>query len=121
MGTYDDMDPQQRAIKLKARGTALGGDRGQAQQWMMMAEVLKAAEAERVVELERQQRMDERGMTGDFEGSVVGTWVRLNQDGSGLVRYRNKEYITKPLGFASIFRNTPVELTYLNGIYYSKY
>lgn len=58
---------------------------------------------------------------GDFEGSVTGYWVKIGDSGEGVVSYNNKEYITKPIGFISIPKGTEVELSYANGIYYSKF
>lgn len=58
---------------------------------------------------------------GDFEGSVTGYWVKIGDSGEGVVSYNNKEYTTKPIGFISIPKGTEVELSYANGIYYSKF
>lgn len=58
---------------------------------------------------------------GDFEGSVTGYWIKIGDSGEGVVSYNNKEYITKPIGFISIPKGTEVELSYANGIYYSKF
>ena len=52
---------------------------------------------------------------------MTGSWVRLGDSGEGVVRYNNKEYVTKPLGFISIPRGQEVELSYANGVYYSKF
>ena len=57
----------------------------------------------------------------DFKGSVTGYWVRLDESGAGVVSYNNKEYVTKPIGFVSIPSGLEVELSYANGVYYSKY
>jgi hypothetical protein len=58
---------------------------------------------------------------GDFEGSVTAYWVRLAENGAGVVRYNNKEYVTKPIGFTSIPAGHQVELSHANGIYYSNW
>lgn len=58
---------------------------------------------------------------GDFSGSVTGTWVKLGDYGEGLVNYKAKTYATQPIGFTSIPKGTEVELSYANGIYYSKF
>lgn len=61
-------------------------------------------------------------LKGDFEGSVTGIWQRFDSStGGGVVSYQNKEYLTKPLGFTALKAGTPVELTHVNGIYYSKF
>jgi hypothetical protein len=60
--------------------------------------------------------------TGDFKGaSVQGKFLKWNYDGSVIVEYNNKNYKTKPLGFTAIPKGTTVELTYVSGIYYSKW
>lgn len=58
---------------------------------------------------------------GDFKGSVTGKWVQLAPNGSGVVEYNSKLYYTKPIGFTSIPAGTAVELTFANGVYYSKW
>lgn len=58
---------------------------------------------------------------GDFEGSVTATWIKLREDGAGMCRYRGKIYATKPLGYVSIQAGTRVEMSYADGIYYSRY
>ena len=58
---------------------------------------------------------------GDFEGSVTGTWVKLDLDGTGLVSYNNKTYKTRVLGIASVPAGTYVELSHADGVYYSKF
>jgi hypothetical protein len=65
----------------------------------------------------------ERGaqIKGDFEGSVSGYWVRLDETGAGIVLYNDKEYKTKRVGFTSIPAGTAVELSFGNGIYYSNW
>ena len=85
----------------------------------LIEQLQRISNAERVVELER--RASDVTIRGDFEGSVTGTWSRLGANGEGVVRYNNKEYITKPLGFISIPAGFEVELSYANGVYYSKY
>jgi len=58
---------------------------------------------------------------GDFEGSVTGYWVRMDASGAGIVSYQRKEYVCEPIGFVSLPKNTPVELTFAHGIYYAKF
>jgi len=58
---------------------------------------------------------------GDFEGSVTGYWKKLGSRGEGIVSYQDKEYVSKPIGFVSLPAGTEVELSYANGIYYSKF
>lgn len=75
-------------------------------------------EAERLVKQEQPKNPNEKG---DFEGSVVGTWQRLNSKGLGVVVYGNKEYKTIPLGTRSITRGTKVQLNFTEGVYYSNW
>lgn len=75
--------------------------------------------AERMLKVEKLLK----GITieGDFEGSVTGYWVKLDKNGAGIVSYKNKEYVTKPIGFTSLPAGSEVELSHANGIYYSKF
>ena len=54
-------------------------------------------EVNRMFDLERVQKKEY--IEGDFEGSVTGTWIRRNQNGSGVVEYNGKNYITPAFGF----------------------
>ena len=75
--------------------------------------------ADRVADVER--RFTQKGVKGDFEGSVTGYWVRLREDGAGVVSYNNKQYVTKPIGFTSLPSGQAVELSHANGVYYSSW
>ncbi len=87
---------------------------------MAMQDRLKAiSDSNRIAEL--QFRASDTTIQGDFVGSVPGSWVRLGGLGEGIVKYNNKEYITKPIGFVSIPSGTDVELSFANGLYYSKF
>lgn len=86
---------------------------------MVLATLLQVSTANRIVDLE--YRASDVTIQGDFVGSVTGSWVKLGERGEGVVSYNNKNYITKPIGFASIPAGTEVELSYANGIYYSKF
>jgi hypothetical protein len=81
--------------------------------------LLNINQADRLAELDR--RSSGQLIVGDFDGSVTGVWVQLAENGAGIVSYRNKNYTTKPLGFTSIQAGKEVELSYANGIYYSKW
>lgn len=85
----------------------------------MIQELAQYQTRERITELER--RAKSSIIKGDFEGSVTGSWVKLSEDGGGTVKYNDKKYTTVPIGFVSLPRGTAVELTYANGIYYSKF
>jgi len=75
--------------------------------------------AERLVAVER--RDSGRTVEGDFEGSVTGYWVRLDESGAGVVTFNRKEYMTETIGFVSLPKGTVVELSYADGKYFSKY
>ena len=74
----------------------------------------------RVNELERRVRVA-RGPEGDFDGTVTGYWVKLDQNSGGVVEYNGKRYVTKPLGWTAIRPGTPVRLSSASGIYYSNW
>ena len=75
--------------------------------------------ANRFVDLEF--RASETSVAGDFVGSVTASWVLLGEYGEGIVTYNNKRYVTKSLGRSSIPAGTEVELSFANGVYYSKF
>lgn len=85
----------------------------------MLRSLIELSRANRFIELERRQK--NVLIEGDFEGSVTGHWVKLGEMGEGIVSYNNKRYVTKPIGFISVPAGTEVELSFANGIYYSKY
>jgi hypothetical protein len=79
--------------------------------------LINISNANRVVDLDRRQ--NEPIIRGDFKGSVVGSWVKLDDNGSGVVMYNKKQYTTRPVGFTSITAGTPVILTHADGVYFS--
>lgn len=85
----------------------------------LLDELLETSYANRVVDLERRETKEL--IEGDFEGSVTGKWVKLDNSGAGIVEYKSKQYTTQPLGFTSAPAGTMVELTFANGLYYSKW
>ena len=85
----------------------------------LLDDLRQISEANRVIDIERRQ--SNAGIEGDFEGSVTAHWVRYDSQGSGIVTYNNKQYVTKPLGNHSIPAGTEVELSHADGIYYSKF
>lgn len=85
----------------------------------LLDELLQTSQAERLADLERLAR--DQVVTGDFDGSVTGKWVKLDDTGAGIVEYNSKQYTTKPIGFTSVPAGTAVEMTFANGIYYSKW
>lgn len=81
--------------------------------------LINTSNANRLLDLE--YRNSDTTIRGDFVGSVTGFWVRLGESGEGVVRYNDKNYVTRPIGFISIPGGSEVELSYANGIYYSKF
>jgi hypothetical protein len=81
--------------------------------------LFKISQANRIVDLDR--RENEPVVRGDFKGSVMGSWKKLADNGSGIVEYNKKEYVTRPVGFTSIPAGTPVMLTHANGVYFSNW
>jgi len=85
----------------------------------LLQTLLETSQNQRLDEIERRQ--EGVVIAGDFEGNVTGYWVKLSESGAGIVSYKNKEYVTKPIGFTSIPSGVEVELSYANGVYYSKF
>lgn len=85
----------------------------------LLQDTLNTATTARIIELER--RAQGSSPLGDFDGSVTGYWVELDQNGVGIVEYKGKRYKTRSIGFISLPRSSEVELTYANGVYYSKF
>ena len=85
----------------------------------MIARANELREAARMVELER--RGEDEVVRGDFAGIVIGSWVSLRDDGTGLCSYKDREYVTSPLGTKSIRKGEKVELFFSDGVYYSKW
>lgn len=81
--------------------------------------LVQISTTDRLVDLER--RSSGVSIQGDFVGSVTGFWVKLGENGEGIVKFNNKEYVTNPIGFISIPGGSEVELSYANGVYYSKF
>lgn len=85
----------------------------------LLSNSMQVSRSNRVLSLENQRRGSY--ISGDFEGSVTATWVKIDTFGEGIVSYRNKHYITKTIGFVSLPRGTRVKLSHSNGIYYSSF
>ena len=86
----------------------------------LLNELLDTSRRDRIDHLE-ERVVDGNQLKGDFEGSVTGIWKKFHETGGGLVSYKNKEYLTKVLGLTALRAGTPVELTHVNGVYYSKF
>lgn len=85
----------------------------------LLNDVQQIQAADRIAEVERRAKGQE--IKGDFEGSVSGSWVRLREDGAGVVSYNNKQYVTKPIGFTSLPAGQAVQLSHANGVYFSSW
>ena len=86
---------------------------------MILNTLTQISDTNRLLDLEF--RASDITIKGDFVGSVTGKWVKLGERGEGVVSYNNKRYVTKPIGFVSIPAGTEVEMSFANGIYYSKF
>ena len=86
---------------------------------MILDKLIQMSQVQRLEEIEN--RSDGVPVKGDFEGNVVAYWVRLEQNGGATVSYQNKEYLTKPIGITSMPAGAEVELSFANGIYFSKF
>lgn len=86
---------------------------------MILNTLTQVSNTNRLLDLE--SRASDVTIKGDFVGSVTGKWVKLGDRGEGVVSYNNKRYVTKPIGFVSIPAGTEVEMSFANGIYYSKF
>ena len=86
----------------------------------LLNDLLQVSNTNRVLDVER---LEETGgqVQVDFEGSVTGVWVKFDESAAGIVSYRQKHYVTKPIGFTSLRAGTEVELSHANGVYYSKF
>jgi hypothetical protein len=85
----------------------------------LLDDIQQIQAVDRVAEVER--RSSGEVVKGDFEGSVTGYWVKLREDGAGIVSYNNKQYVTKPIGFTSLPAGQAVELSHANGVYFSSW
>ena len=85
----------------------------------LVDELKEISIAERIADVERR----DKGylIEGDFEGSVTGYWVKLDESGAGIVTFNNKQYVTETIGFVSVPKGTAVELSFADGTYFSKY
>ena len=86
---------------------------------MLAALLLDISKAERVAAV--QSRKTGTLRKADFEGSVSGVWQGLDKLGAGRVLYEGKVYKTKRLGFTSLFKGDQVQLSYMDGVYYSSW
>ena len=85
----------------------------------LLESLLEESNANRIIDLERVEAGGR--LKGDFEGSVAGIWVGLDESGAGIVSYNDKEYYVRRLGFTSISAGTVVELSFGDGTYYASW
>jgi hypothetical protein len=105
------------AIKRYQAG---GNYRTYAEQRQSLVQKLQSmSNAERIIDVERLSEGFE--IKGDFEGCVNGEWVRLDNDGAGIVTYKNKQYKTESIGFVSAPKGLRVQLCYAKAKYYSTF
>jgi hypothetical protein len=67
----------------------------------------------------QEKRQADTVSMADFQGVAQGTWVKRDEDGTGVVEFKGKEYKTFPQGTKSIAAGTKVNLEYRKGIYIS--
>jgi hypothetical protein len=85
----------------------------------LLQKTIRESDTARLIELER--RVEGSAPAGDFDSSVTGYWEKLDDLGVGIVLHKGKKYKTRSIGFMSLPKGTEVELTYANGVYYSKF
>lgn len=66
-----------------------------------------------------EKRLNAESSIADFEGVAQGNWVKLDDDGAGVVEYRGTFYNTVPIGSKSIPSGTKVNLEFRKGYYTS--
>lgn len=69
----------------------------------------------------QEKRVNSENSMADFQGVAQGTWIKREEDGTGLVEYKNKKYRTFPQGTKSIGAGTKVSIEYRKGIYISNW
>ena len=77
--------------------------------------LMELAAANQVVAEEK--RRNREVSIADFEGVVQGRWMKLQEDGSGVVEYKSKQYVIIPRGNKSIPAGYKVNLEYSKGYY----
>lgn len=82
-------------------------------------DLMQLAKANKIVRDERFRDTD--NSIADFEGTVRAIWKSLNDDGSGTVIYKTKEYRVVPQGTTSIPGGTKVNLSYRRGYYIAEW
>lgn len=82
-----------------------------------VAYLMKLAAANQ--EVAQEKRQNSEVALSDFEGVVMGVWATLNDDGSGTVEYKGKEYKTVAMGTKSIPAGSKVSLEFRKGHYIS--
>ena len=85
----------------------------------MLNELIEKSNLNRFADLERLESAGQ--LSGDFTGSVAGTWSRLDESGAAVVKHNDKEYYARRIGFTSIPAGQAVELSFGNGVYYANW
>ena len=82
----------------------------------MAGEITKRlADTRRILDLERLSKNDP--VPGDFEGTVTGSYLRKNDDGTVTVMYNSQEYVARPQSKYMAVKDDVVTLTFRAGIY----
>ena len=84
-----------------------------------LSSAMQEYQARRMLEMER--RSEGAEIKGDFEGSVKGSWLRLDEGGAGVVLYKSREYKVRSIGFTSLPKGSVVELSYAKGVYFASF
>ena len=74
----------------------------------------------RILQLEERAR-NRKGIPGDWEGVKVGSFQKVNDDGTITVRVEGKDYISIKRAWTSIPKGTIVNVTASGGKYYSSW
>lgn len=75
----------------------------------------RLSDARRVIDLER--RSTGETIPGDFSGSVIGTYLSKNEDGTVTISYNSKEYIARAASRYMAVKGDIVTLSYFGGAY----
>jgi len=75
----------------------------------------RLADTRRILDLERLAKKEP--VTGDWEGSVTGSYQKKNSDGTVTVMYNSKEYVARPQAQYMAVKDDIVTITFRAGIY----
>ena len=78
-------------------------------------QLMQLASANQEVAAEKRRKYETS--PGDFEGVVHGNWIKMTENGGGIVEYKAKKYSVVIQAQKSIPEGTRVSLEYRNGYY----